>query len=113
MAFDITWLEPAQETFGNPMSTAKAFDLRAGRGKSTKIEGLFKQVTKCVELLITNPRHPGIQLTNSTALRIHTIGNKKFSEAYAQNRTPGAYRIFWCYGPGKNQITIIAITPHP
>ena len=34
-------------------------------------------------------------------------------EAYAENNTPGAYRIFWYYGPGKNQITILAITPHP
>ena len=34
-------------------------------------------------------------------------------EAYAENQTPGAYRIFWCYGPDKKQITIIAITPHP
>jgi hypothetical protein len=36
-------------------------------------------------------------------------------EAYAQNRTPGAYRIFWCYGPDKDKgdITITAITPHP
>ena len=34
-------------------------------------------------------------------------------EAYAQNRTPGAYRVFWCYGPAAGDITIIAITPHP
>lgn len=34
-------------------------------------------------------------------------------ESYAQNNTPGAYRIFWCYGLGKKEITVIAITPHP
>jgi hypothetical protein len=33
-------------------------------------------------------------------------------EAYAQNKTPGAYRIFWFYGPEKKQITIVAITAH-
>jgi len=38
---------------------------------------------------------------------------RKVFAAYAQNRTPGAYRIFWCYGPGKKDITILAITPHP
>ena len=37
----------------------------------------------------------------------------KVFEAYVQNRTPGAYRIFWCYGPSTEQITIIAITSHP
>lgn len=34
-------------------------------------------------------------------------------ESYAQNNTPGAYRIFWHYGPKKKMITILAITPHP
>jgi hypothetical protein len=41
-------------------------------------------------------------------------------EAYAQNQTPGAYRVFFMYGPdrveGKKRtavLTIIAITPHP
>jgi len=34
-------------------------------------------------------------------------------EAYAENRTPGAYRIFWCYGPEQAELTVIAITPHP
>lgn len=34
-------------------------------------------------------------------------------EAYIENKTPGAYRIFWYYGPDNNQITVVAITPHP
>jgi len=34
-------------------------------------------------------------------------------EAYAENRTPAAYRIFWYYGPEADQITIVAINPHP
>ena len=41
-------------------------------------------------------------------------------EAYAQNKTPGAYRVFFIYGPhegeGKKRvaiITIVAVTPHP
>ena len=37
----------------------------------------------------------------------------KVFEAYVQNRTPGAYRIFWCYGPKQGENTIIAITPNP
>lgn len=34
-------------------------------------------------------------------------------EAYAENRTPGAYRIFWYYGPSRGMITILSIIPHP
>jgi hypothetical protein len=44
----------------------------------------------------------------------------KIFEAYAQNNTPGAYRVFWHYGPDArgvkgriSAITIVAITPHP
>ncbi len=32
---------------------------------------------------------------------------------YAENHTPGAWRIFWWDGPGKQVLTILAITPHP
>ena len=39
-------------------------------------------------------------------------GEKVF-EAYAQQRTPSAYRVFWYYGPEKNQITIATIIHHP
>lgn len=34
-------------------------------------------------------------------------------EAYAENNTPAAYRIFWYYGPNKDNITILVITAHP
>jgi hypothetical protein len=39
-------------------------------------------------------------------------GEKVF-EAYAQQKTPGAYRVFWYYGPERGMITIVAIVPHP
>ena len=38
---------------------------------------------------------------------------QKVWEVYDQNKTRVAYRVFWCYGPEKNQIAIISITPHP
>ncbi len=37
-------------------------------------------------------------------------------EAYVENHTPSAYRIFWHYGPDlpdEPVITIVAIEPHP
>lgn len=39
-------------------------------------------------------------------------------EVYAENKTPAAYRIFWCYYHPKQEgqngsITVLAITPHP
>ena len=71
----------------------------------------FKAVRSALGKLQNNPRHPG--------LNTHKFSDKKglngeeLLEAYAENNTPGAYRIFWHYGPGKDIISIIAITPHP
>ena len=77
------------------------------------MEGLFKQVYKAIELLRNNPRHPGLHTHEYDSIDNPFDKNKKVFEAYALNQTPGAYRIFWCYGPGDKEITIIAITPHP
>lgn len=83
------------------------------RAKPSKVEGLFAQVHKCVRLLLENPRHPGLHTHEYHSIRHPYDPKQKVFEAYVQNRTPGAYRLFWCYGPEKGEITIIAITPHP
>ena len=71
----------------------------------------LKAVRKALALLENNPRHPGLNTHKYNSMTAET-GAEVF-EAYAENHTPGAYRIFWHYGPGKDVITIIAITPHP
>jgi hypothetical protein len=71
----------------------------------------LKAVRKALALLENNPRHPGLKTHKYTSMKAEA-GEEVF-EAYAENNTPGAYRIFWHYGPGKDVITIIAITPHP
>ena len=71
----------------------------------------LKAVRKALGLLETNPRHPGLRTHKYSSLSA-SFGQEVF-EAYAENNTPGAWRIFWHYGPGKQVITIIAITPHP
>ena len=66
---------------------------------------------KSLGYLETNPKHPSLN-THEYQTLSRQFGIKIF-EAYAENQTPQAYRIFWHYGPNKNEITIIAITPHP
>lgn len=70
-----------------------------------------KSVGKAIALLQQNPRHPGLN-THKYHGSFGPNGEELF-EAYAENNTPQAYRIFWHYGPGKKTITIAAITPHP
>ena len=66
---------------------------------------------KCLGYLESNPKHHSLNTHEYNSLS-RQFGIKIF-EAYAENKTPQAYRIFWHYGPDKSEITIIAITPHP
>lgn len=76
-------------------------------------KALVKQIKKSLGFLQTNPRHPSLNTHAFESIPHPYDPKQKVFEAYAQNNTPSVYRIFWCYGPEKKQITIIAITPHP
>lgn len=83
------------------------FELEKDKSKKS----IYKAVAKTLGLMQINLKHPSLN-THEYSTLSKTRGYKVF-ESYAQNNTPGAYRIFWCYGPGKQNITILAITPHP
>lgn len=85
-------------------------ELEAIEQNPTHVKRL-KAVRKAMALLENNPRHPSLNTHKYSSIKVET-GADVF-EAYAENNTPGAYRIFWHYGPSKDVITIIAITPHP
>ena len=71
----------------------------------------LKKVRKALGLLESNPRHPGLS-THEFASLSGPRGEKVF-EAYVGNRTAGAWRIFWYYGPDTGQIRILNIVRHP
>jgi len=79
-------------------------------GDKSKAKRL-KAVRKALGYLELNPRHQSLNTHEYQSFQ-GSNGEKVF-EAYAENNTPAAYRIFWHYGPDKTDITIIAITPHP
>jgi len=85
-------------------------DLDALEADESKQKRL-KAVRKSLGYLETNPRHPSLNTHKYSALS--GANGEEIFEAYAENKTPAAYRIFWFYGPEKKEITIIAITPHP
>ena len=78
---------------------------------STNQAKRWRAVRKTLALMETNIRHPGLNTHKFDSL-IGYNGEEVF-EAYAENKTPAAYRVFWHYGPKKSQITIVAITQHP
>lgn len=116
MAFAPRWTDEAAAMF-NELQAAAVASLqnrqKVKKAKASRAEGLFKQVEKCVRLLLHNPKHPGLNTHEYDSIPHPFDARQKVFEAYVHNRTPGAYRLFWCYGPGKGEITIIAITAHP
>jgi len=114
--FKAKWTDGAKneyESLRQQAETIYTSRQKSGRKKASRQEGLFKQVHKAIQRLLANPRHTGLNTHPYDSLKNPFDSDAKVFEAYAQNDTPGAYRIFWCYGPRKREITIIAITPHP
>ena len=92
-------------------------NLKSLRETPTK-SGTLKQVDKTLGLLESDPRHPSLNTHKYSSIK-GPNGEEVFA-AYAQNKTPGAYRVFFVYGPDKYKgkkrtavLTIVAITPHP
>lgn len=71
-----------------------------------------KKVNKTLRLLRdVGPRHPGLN-----SHKYHSMvgpNGEDVWESYVENRTPGAWRIFWTYGPNADELTIITVGPHP
>lgn len=110
--FQLVWTAQAQRDYERQREAAQA-GTEKSRRKPAKVSGLFRQVHKTLTLLQGNPRHPGLQTHEYRTLMHPYDPAQKLFEAYEQNKTRGAYRVFWCYGPENKQITVLAITPHP
>ncbi len=112
--FTLRWTKEAAKQYRALKDRAeKSLANKSKKTISSKDVGLFKQVNKTLKQLQENPRHPGLQTHPYYSLPHPYKKGEKVFEAYAQNETPGAYRVFWCYGPKVRDITVIAITPHP
>ena len=87
--------------------------------KDHSLKGELRQIYKTLGYLETNLRSKSLQTHEFESLTSRY--GKKVFEAYVQQNTPAAFRIFWLYGPdeidkaGKRipVITILAITQHP
>lgn len=71
----------------------------------------YNKVVKTLGLMATNLRHPSLNTHKYDTLS--GPNEEEVFEAYVENKTPAAFRVFWYYGPEKGVITVIAITPHP
>jgi hypothetical protein len=72
---------------------------------------LFKKWTKSIDRLREDPFYPGPR-THEISDLTRRFGRKVF-QSYLENNTPGAGRMFWVYGPGEGEITVVGLEPHP
>ena len=95
--FELLWTDEARETYTRLKSDASQVKR-------------YKAIRKTLQLLAGNPRHNSLQTHEFLSLK-GPKGEKVF-EAYAEQKTPAAYRVFWYYGPARGIITVFAITSH-
>ena len=100
---------------GVPEMAAMWNDLkqRNDNGTATRNEQtIYRKLGKAMKLLSENPRHPGLY-SHEISILTKRYGGIKVWESYLENSTPAAGRIFWVYGPGQNDVTVIGLEPHP
>jgi hypothetical protein len=73
--------------------------------------GLEFQLKAALTKLVHDPKFKGLNSHKYNSFNERY--GKEIWESYVQNNTPGAWRIFWFYGPRKDEITLVLATPHP
>lgn len=83
-------------------------------GKATAVK--LKKVRRALGRLQSNPLYPG--LNSHPYQRFPGLEKTKVWDSYVENHTPGAWRIYWRYGPDERRgnhekavITILLIGP--
>ena len=71
----------------------------------------LKKIKLTFDKLSENPYHNGLHTHKNNSIKYKN--EEDTFQSYVENRTPGAYRIFWHYGEEKNTIIIDAVIPHP
>lgn len=72
---------------------------------------LYKKWGKALKFLANDPLYPGLHTHDISALT-KRYGIKVW-QSYLENKNSKARRMFWVYGPNKEDITIIGLDPHP
>lgn len=101
-------------------AAATITDLKNGDANAT---AKLEKVSRALGNLQLNPRHPGLNSYEYQNFKGGPPGVKIW-HSYVENHTPGAWRIFWRYGPDETEknnkgkdvrvpvITILRIGPH-
>jgi hypothetical protein len=106
MKFKIKMGVPQMEQLWQKLQTA----YRSGSINKEE-EILYKKWGKALKLLSENPKYPGLKTHDIQPLS-DRYGMKVW-QSYLENNNSEARRMFWVYGPNREDITIIGLDPHP
>lgn len=93
-----------QEFWDNLLKRKKSGDLNSDEKE------LFNRFGKAIQILSSNPRHPGFKTHEIDELS-KKYGIKIWQSYLDQGKV--ARRFYWAYGPERKEITILGIEPHP
>lgn len=106
MAFSIRMGIPEMEALWNDLQSKYRTGII-----SKKEEVLYKKWGNALKKLSVDPMYPGLQ-THEIPDLTRRYGMKVW-QSYLENKTSGAMRMYWVYGPNQQDITIIGLEPHP
>lgn len=72
---------------------------------------LYKKWGKTMALLAQDPFYPSLE-THEIPPLSKRYGMKVW-QSYLENHKSRSMRLYWVYGPGKGNITVIGLEPHP
>lgn len=78
---------------------------------SKKESTLYNKWGKAMRLLSQDPSYPSLH-THDIEPLTKRYGVKVW-QSYLENNTSRAMRMYWVYGPDRQDITIIGLEPHP
>lgn len=97
-AFEILWTDQAER---------QLLELKR-RGPVDK----YIKVTKTLSTIAEHgPKYPSLRSHKYQSIK--GPGGEDIWESYVENRTAGAWRVWWMYGPKTNEITLIMLGKHP
>lgn len=78
---------------------------------STKERELYIKWGKALKFLSQDPFYPSLQ-THEIETLTKRYGQKVW-QSYLENKVSRAMRMYWVYGPNRQEITVVALEPHP
>ena len=106
MSFAIRMGIPEMLDLWTDLSKKKAADTI-----SKKELALYNKWGKAMRLLSQDPSYPSLH-THDIEPLTKRYGIKVW-QSYLENNTSRAMRMYWVYGPDRQDITIIGLEPHP